>query len=267
MIELHLTDSRITTGAATLHIEQTGEGTPALVFLHYWGGSTRTWHPVLGRLAGQAHSVAIDHPGWGRSTAPAPGYATGDLADDALAVITALGVADYVLVGHSMGGKVAQLFASRRPDGLRGVVLVAPAPAKPAPVPDEVRAGMAAAYDSRESVLATVDAVLAHAPLGAEIREQIVQDSLTGAVPAKHEWPARTIIEDVSADLDRIEVPVLLVAGEHDQVEPVGVLRSHVLAMIPGARLEVISGSGHLLPLERPDQLGDLIAAFRKQVS
>lgn len=262
-----MTDSRITTGAATLHVEQTGEGTPALVFLHYWGGSTRTWHPVLERLAGEVRCVAIDHRGWGRSTAPATGYATGDLADDALAVVTALGLADYVLVGHSMGGKVAQLLASRRPAGLRGVVLVAPAPARPAPVPSEVRAGMAAAYDSRESVLATVDAVLAHAPLGERIREQIVQDSLAGAAPAKHEWPASTIIEDVSAELGRIEAPVLVVVGEHDQVEPVDLMRSHVLAAIPGARLEVIPGAGHLLPLERPDQLGDRIAAFRKRVS
>lgn len=266
MTELRLTDSRIQAGAATLHVEQTGQGTPTLVFLHYWGGSTRTWHPVLQRLAGQAHCVAIDHRGWGRSTAPATGYATGDLADDALAVITAMGLMDYVLVGHSMGGKVAQLIAARRPAGLHGVVLVAPAPAKPAPLPSEVRAQMAAAYDSRQSVLATLDAVLAHAPLGAEIREQIVQDSLAGAAPAKHEWPVRTIIEDVSADLARIEVPVLVVAGEHDQVEPVDLLRSHVLATIPGAQLEVIPGAGHLLPLEKPDQLGDRIATFRKQI-
>ena len=133
------TDSRIDAGAATLHVEETGDGAPALVFLHYWGGSTRTWRLVIDRLASSARCVAIDQRGWGLSSAPATGYTIGDLAADARGVITTLGLSDYILVGHSMGGKVAQLLASQRPHGLRGLVLVAPAPAKPALIPDAVR--------------------------------------------------------------------------------------------------------------------------------
>jgi 3-oxoadipate enol-lactonase len=56
---------------ATLHVEEAGDGMPALVFLHYWGGSSRTWHPVIERLSGSARCVAIDHSGWGQSSAPA----------------------------------------------------------------------------------------------------------------------------------------------------------------------------------------------------
>ena len=87
MTDFHPTHSRIDAGAATLHVEQAGDRTPALVFLHYWGGSTRTWRPVIERLAESARTVAIDHRGWGQSSSPATGYATGDLANDALAVI------------------------------------------------------------------------------------------------------------------------------------------------------------------------------------
>lgn len=266
MSTFHLEDSFIETGSATLHVEQAGAGMPALVFMHYWGGSSRTWHPVIERLADSARCVAIDHRGWGQSSAPATGYAIGDLAADATAVITTLGLDDYILVGHSMGGKVTQLIASQRPDGLRGAVLVAPAPAKPVLIPEAARAQMAGAYTSRDTVITTLDTVLRHASLSDELREHVIEDSLAGAPRAKRDWPTQTIVEDVSADLQRINVPVLVIAGEHDRVEPVEVMQSHVIAEIPGAKLKIIPGSGHLTPLETPKQLTDLIATFRDTI-
>jgi pimeloyl-ACP methyl ester carboxylesterase len=163
-----------------------------------------------------------------------------------------------------MGGKVAQLLASRRPDGLRGIVLVAPA--KPPVIPEAVRAQMADAYSSRDSVIAALDTVLRHATLSEELREQVIQDSLAGAEKAKHGWVAHAVVEDVSADLDRINVPVLVLAGEHDRVEPVDLMQSHVIAEIDGAQLDFIAGSGHLIPLERPQELSDRIAAFRDTI-
>lgn len=256
----------IDTGEAKVHVTEAGAGSPALVLLHYWGGSSRTWRLVIDRLAGVARCVAIDHRGWGRSSAPARGYAIEDLAADVVAVIDALGLSEYVLVGHSMGGKVAQLLASRRPPGLCGVVLVAPAPARPVALPEEVRAQMRNAYDTRESVLATLDGVLRYAELDDGLREQIAQDSLSGAEPAKREWPALGIAQDVSADLADIDVPVLVIAGREDQVEPIAILQSHVLAEIPGAELEIVKRSGHLIPLEQPDELSDLIAAFHTRL-
>ena len=80
---------------------------------------------------------------------------------------------------------------------LRGVVLVAPAPARPAPVPDAVRAQMQEAYRTRDTVIATLDTVLRHATLGDALREQVVEDSLAGSPAAKEAWPARTLVEDV----------------------------------------------------------------------
>jgi len=119
--------------------------------------------------------VAYDHRGWGRSGAPAAGYAVADLASDAMALISALGIEDYVLVGHSMGGKVAQALAAAHPKGQRGLVLVAPAPASPKVLSGEVRAQMLSAYRTRDTVLATLDNMLSHVPLEDDLREQIVQ--------------------------------------------------------------------------------------------
>jgi pimeloyl-ACP methyl ester carboxylesterase len=98
-------------------VEEQGMGEPVLVFLHYWGGSRRTWSKVIDGLKDNYRCVAYDQRGWGGSDAPAEGYTLSDLAKDALSLIEAMGLRRYVLVGHSMGGKVAQLVASRNPEG------------------------------------------------------------------------------------------------------------------------------------------------------
>jgi pimeloyl-ACP methyl ester carboxylesterase len=165
----------------SIHVEEQGHGGLALVFLHYWGGSSRTWRHVTAGLAPSFHTVAIDHRGWGESDAPDTGYSLSDLAADAQGVIAALNLRHYVLIGHSMGGKVAQLMASRRPKGLAGLVLVAPSPPQPMAMPPEARDMMAGAYATRETVEATMDNVLTAKPLSAEDREQVITDSLRGA--------------------------------------------------------------------------------------
>jgi pimeloyl-ACP methyl ester carboxylesterase len=68
----------IETNGAALRIAEGGTGEPALVFLHYWGGSARTWQRVLHRVSDQVHWVAINQRGWGGSVATDGRY---DLAD------------------------------------------------------------------------------------------------------------------------------------------------------------------------------------------
>ena len=148
-----MTQHTIETSGAKLLVEETGAGDLALVFLHYWGGSARTWDPVIAHLPASVRSIVLNHRGWGGSVATDGHYDLNPLADDVLAVAKALRVQRFVLVGHSMGGKVAQILAGRRPAGLAGLVLVAPAPPTPMQVPAEVRAGMLASYQSRDGVL------------------------------------------------------------------------------------------------------------------
>jgi pimeloyl-ACP methyl ester carboxylesterase len=261
------TTRAIDTQGFSLHVELAGEGLPTLVFLHYWGGSARTWSPVIEQLAGTVRCVAYDQRGWGRSGGPTDGYAISDLAEDALAVVAALELDDYVLVGHSMGGKVAQAVAAGHPEGLRGLVLVAPAPATPKLLPDEAREQMLSAYETRESVLVTLENMLSYTKLSDSLREQVVEDSLAGTPGANRTWPTSAIAEDVSTSIDTIDVPVLVLVGEHDLVEPVGFLQETVARHIPNAQLRVIQGSGHLLPLEAPEEVAAQIRAFIEDAS
>jgi pimeloyl-ACP methyl ester carboxylesterase len=252
----------IETNGTRIHVKQQGSGELAIVCLHYYGGSSRTWDAVANELKDTYRVVATDHRGWGESDAPADGYRLADLAADAEGVIDTLGLRRYVLVGHSMGGKVAQLIASRRPRGLEGLVLVAPSPPTPMVMSDEERATLAGAYASRESVEFVIDHVLSAKPLAAALREQIIQDSLKAAPQAKAAWPQVMMREDISADVASIDVPTIVVGGEQDQVERLATIEAEVLPRIPQAALHVLSGAGHLLPLEAPVELAQIIRQF-----
>lgn len=254
---------KMTVNGIRLHVVDTDDGVPAMVFLHYWGGSSRTWTPVMAALPAHYRCVAPDLRGWGDSAAPAGNaYALADFADDIADLIAALGLRHYVLVGHSMGGKIAQLLGSRRPAGLAGIVLVAPAPPTPLHMAPEALAAMQSAYASPESVGAAIDHLLTARPLAPALRAQVIADSLRGAPGAKLAWPAATSQEDITADVERIAVPVLVLSGEYDRVDPVATLRAELLPRIPAAQLRVLAGTGHLAPLESPDAVAAAIAGF-----
>lgn len=256
---------KIAANGITLYAEESGTGDLALVFLHYWGGSARTWAPLMAALKADLRAIALDARGWGQSDHPADGYDIATMADDVASAIDALGLERYVLIGHSMGGKVAQLLASRRPSGLCGLVLVAPSPAQGKTLGTEERAAMKGAYANSDAVRWTIDNVLAHRALALPLLEQVIADSMGGAPAAKSAWPSFAISEDVSAGLSRIAVPVLVIGGEMDKVDSVDMLRGVVLPALPHAALSVVADAGHLLPLEAPRELAERILAFVDQ--
>ncbi|MES3100505.1 alpha/beta fold hydrolase [Sphingomonas faeni] len=163
-----------------INIVDVGEGRPALLFLHYWGGSVRSWLPVMRVLADTNRCVGIDFRGWGRSGRDVEDYGLETLAEDVLGVIEDLALDDFTIVGHSMGGKVAQLVAAAHPKGLRRLILMAPAPPSPIVLSAETRQAMVASYQSQEAMLAVISAI----PLSDPVREQIVEDALGGTAGA-----------------------------------------------------------------------------------
>jgi pimeloyl-ACP methyl ester carboxylesterase len=244
-----------------LNVVDTGSGDPTLIFLHYWGGSARTWTSVVRLLEPNLRCIAYDQRGWGSSDAPLDGYHLQNLADDAAMLIRTLGLKRYVLVGHSMGGKVAQLLASQRPVGLEALVLVAPASPLPQHLPEEARQAQLHAYDSRETALAAIDFLTVRRPDDATV-EQLLQDSLAGSPAAKRAWPTIAAYEDISAQVNNIAVPTLLLAGDQDRQDPVELQRRETLPLIENARLEIIPDCGHLIPVDQPSAMANAIASF-----
>jgi pimeloyl-ACP methyl ester carboxylesterase len=249
-----------------IRFKDEGKGTPQIVFLHYWGGSSRTWDDVVAALPSGYRLIRPDLRGWGDSlpaqSATAPGYALSDFVADAEALIEQLGLENYVLVGHSMGGKVAQLLASKRPAGLKGLVLVASAPAGPLNLPPPALEVMASAYESADSVGMAIDHMLTGKSLSEKHRQQVIQDSLKGLPEAKAAWPKSASQEDITGEVGKINVATLIIAGELDKVDSPTVLKAELLTRIPRARLVELASTGHLSPLESPTEIADAIVSF-----
>lgn len=255
-----MADHILRTRGAQLAYTDRGAGETTYLFLHYWGGSSRTWAGVVAELEAGARCVALDQRGWGRSKALDGRYDLDAMADDVEDVVGALGLAPYVLVGHSMGGKVAQIVTARGAAPPAGLVLVAPAPPEAMPVPAEQRAAMLASYESRAGVEQAI-AVLAGRPLNNGEREQVIADTLAGAPGAKREWTERGMIAAIGPGLRDFNGSVRVVVGELDRVERPEALRVAFAKLLPQAIVETVPDAGHLLPIESP---GGVASACRK---
>jgi 3-oxoadipate enol-lactonase len=254
-----------------IHVASTGplkSDHPTLVFLHFWGGSTATWSRVISVLPSNYPTIALDFRGWGASTGPAEAvYSIAHLADDVEAVLGRLSLSakPIVLVGHSMGGKVAQLVAGRgRLPGLRALVLVAPAPPTPLVLPAEMAEQQSHAYDSADSATFVVRNVLLSpgSTISDEVVKAIVQDMLKGNPAARVAWPAYGMGEDITDCAQRIKVPTLAIGASQDVVETVDRVKTEVCGNIEGSSIVVIEKSGHLIPLDAPKELSKEIVRF-----
>lgn len=252
-----------------LNVMFSGTQGQTIIFLHFWGGSSRTFLPMISHLSTHFRCIAVDFRGWGASSSPhrTDAYSMRDLAMDIEALIEKLELKDYVLIGHSMGGKVAQLVAGRGLAlGLRALVLIGPAPPTPLELPPDMRSVQLSAYSSRQSAEFVVKNVLSSSALSDENVTDLVDDMMKGSEFAKQAWPSYGMTEDILAEVRRIKLAVLVVAGELDRVEPVERLRTKIVGNIPTAKLVIVEGSGHLIPLEAPFEVVRYVKEFLDKI-
>ncbi|KAG2415016.1 hypothetical protein HFD88_006206 [Aspergillus terreus] len=269
---------------------------PLLVFLHYWGGSSSTWHKLTSptsptSLASSYPILAVDVRGWGKSTGPATedgsAYSISAMAADTASLLEHLSHDEnrshllahgFVLVGHSMGAKVALGAVASLPAGLRqqlqGLVLVAPAPPGALDLPAEMKEQQKAAYASDESVRWTVENVLASpANLENEDMRLVVRDSLSGSQLAKEAWPTYGMREDISgsvrealASMGSAGLRVRIIVGELDVVEPKERVDAEVRCFLEECGIPVVlrvaAGVKHLVPLECPEVIHQEVSIF-----
>jgi pimeloyl-ACP methyl ester carboxylesterase len=240
------------------HVRDVGGNRPALVFLHYWGGTGRTWDLVIREVAGRHRCVAPDLRGWGESDKKADSHDLHTQADDVAAIIASLGLSQYILVGQSMGGKIAQILGGRRPNGLKGLVLVAPAPPVPVAAPKEQREAMLESYQSSAGVEFALS-ILTSRQLSPELRQQVIDDTLSGSPAAKAAWTQDGMMLDISDIVGNINVPTTVIVGDADKVETEPLLRRELAPRISGTEFIVLPGVGHLSPLEAPSELAAAI--------
>jgi pimeloyl-ACP methyl ester carboxylesterase len=238
----------------------------AIVLLHHFGGSARTWDGVVGRLRDEYDCVTPDLRGFGAANEAAGPYTLVQYAEDVDDLVERLGFERYVLVGHSMGGKIALAFAARRPAGLAALVLLAPSPPTPEPMSEEDRAAALAGHGDRDASLATIAKITA-GPLSTDLVARTADDMVRSSKVGWTAWLERGSREDISASIDGLAVPTLIVSGAADSAIPAGVQSAQTLPCLRKGRLAILAGKGHLLPVEAPEAVADYIRYICRNIT
>ena len=266
----------IAAGDVTLEALESGAGGRPLLLVHGFTGAKEDFADHLDRLAERGwHCIAPDHRGHGASDHPVGrgNYSFAILAADMLAVADAVGWARFTLLGHSMGGMVAQRMALDAGDRLDGLILMDTAHSTPDGIdPDTVALGKAVVEQGGLQLLVRVQKEQGIDPLAtaAHLRllrekpgyEEFGRGNTLNCSPDM--WLA--IVDEIVGPhdtLDRlpsITVPTLVIQGEQDTPF---VAHGHRMAKaIPNATLVTIPDAGHSPQFENPTAWFDALTAF-----
>jgi pimeloyl-ACP methyl ester carboxylesterase len=242
-----------------LAYEVAGAGDPPMVFVHGWCCDRSYFAPQIGHFAAGHTVAAVDLRGHGDSGRPEPGpgvYDIAVLAEDVLAVAAAAGLGRPVLVGHSLGALVG-LVCAARPETIRALVMVDPAPITNEPAKayflDSVDA--VAADGDRSWRTAFVNGMFL--PTDAARRQAIIE-GFPATAPGIAAAVLRAMGEfDGAAVLGNATVPVLSI-GSAGPAKSAADLRQACPAITIGQTV----GSGHFIQLEVPDQVNAMIDQF-----
>ena len=242
-------------------------GGPTVLMLHGIGGGHQAFAPQLETLASSGYrAVAWDMPGYGHS-APIEPYTFKGLAQCCIALIESLQCGAVTLVGHSMGGMVAQEVVARRPELVGKLVLSGTSPSFGKPDGDWQRSFIAqrtAPLDAGQT-MAQLAAVLVPEMAGPAAQPEglkLATHCMSLVNPSTYRRALAALVTfDRRANLPHIGVPTLLVGGEHDRNAPPAVMRK-MAGAIPGSTYIELAGVGHLQNLEAPDDFDGLLLNF-----
>ena len=249
----------------TLHGIECGQpnGT-AILLLHGYTDSWRSYEPLLAGLPASLRAIALSQRGHGDSTKPESTYGVADLADDARKAMDALGLTRAAIVGHSMGSLVAMRLAIDCPDRVSALVLIgAFATVRANAVASELwRDGVAALADpvEPEFVRAFQESTVARA-LPPPLMDTVVAESRK--VPARV-WRSalRAMLDDdFSDEIASIAAPTLIVWGDRDTICS-RAEQERLQRALPQAELSVHEGVGHAPHWEDPARVAAELAAF-----
>jgi 3-oxoadipate enol-lactonase len=253
-------------GGVELAWEEAGQGLPVLL-LHAFPLNRGMWEPQRESLAGRYRVITPDFRGHGESEIPPEDSTMERLAEDVRGLLDALGLERVVLSGLSMGGYVAFAFYRRYPERVLALIL---ADTRASADSEEGRRGRAelAAVAEKEGSPAVAEHMLPkllatstheqQPQVVAAVRAMIHTTRPAGIARALRGMAARPDSQDLLA---KIQCPTLVVVGGEDTLTPPA--DSETLAKaVPGARLELIPGAGHLSNLEQPARFNDLLHDF-----
>jgi 3-oxoadipate enol-lactonase len=240
-----------------------GSGDP-VILLHGWACNSSFWHHQISVLAKTHQVIAIDFRGHGQSSIPQSGYTIARLTADIRELIVQLELSPAIVIGHSMGGMVAQQYAILHPEDVNRLILIATA----ANATGKVLISVAIADESKKTdYCQSFNTHFSHwftsnssPQLMSWVRDQMLQTPEEVALNLVDSYRGL----DLRSRLPSINLPTLVIGARGDTSTPP--TASEVIArLIPEARCIVIDGAGHFVQLERPDEVNNAIREFVSQ--
>jgi 3-oxoadipate enol-lactonase len=261
------TERLVKAGDLTMKFVEAGDGPPVLL-IHGLGWDHSLWNPTVERFSPRYRMIAVDTRGHGGTDKPAGPYDMGMFARDYAALADALGLKRVCVVGLSQGGMVAQQLAVLRPDLVSSLVLMSTSCKSAPSLRDNMEARIvamdkigpeAAAKIAAESIFSPAWRAANEGELARFYawRSEMPTEPLNAATRALYDF-------DLSKDLPAIKVPTLVVAGTEDVLtRPAGM--EEIAALIPGAKYQLVSDTGHMIPVEQPQAVSALLDGFFQQ--
>lgn len=246
-------------GEIELYFEVEGKGTP-LVFVHGWTGDHEAWRHQVSHFSKKYRTIVYDQRGHGKSPKPAAGYSISILAEDLHSLVGRLGLSKFVLVGHSMGGMVAQVYALTHPERVEKLVLVGtlckvPRMAMGILLPFSLL--LRSAYKTYVSATAKfgyyrpTPELVAYAKKAALLTPPHVASKLLQDISRF----------DVSNQLPKLRIPSLIVAGERDLLTRLGMVE-FLAKRIKKSELCIIPKASHTVMLDQPELFNKELERF-----
>jgi non-heme chloroperoxidase len=233
-----------------------------VIMLHGFTDSSYSFQDLMDRLDPAIQAIAIDQRGHGDSSKPGCCYAPQDFAADVVGFMDARGIKTATIVGHSMGGVVAQLVAVRSPERVAGLVIVGSSPSFVNPAVEGLLSAVKELNDP-------IDRKFAHEFQASTVHKPIAADQLDRYVDVSMKVPARVwndvltqlLTVDLRPDLRTIKARTLILWGDKDGVAT----RADQAALfqeIPNATLKVYEDIGHAVHWEAPERVAADLAMF-----
>ena len=235
-----------------------------LLFLHGIGGGHHAWDGQIPWFAGLGYpSHAWDQPGYGHSPTVDP-YDLEQVSAALARLVGSLGGEPVVLVGHSMGGFIAQESYVRHPRLVRALALCFTSPAFAGRDSEFARQFIAARIGPLDEGKTMADIAAQLIPtMGSD--SKLAEKIMAGVPPETYRKAIKLLTTfDRRQELARIGVPTLLIAGSDDRTAPPAVME-RMAQKIPGAEYVLLEGCGHLGPMDQPHSFNAALAAFLKR--
>ena len=236
---------------------------PALVFLHFFGGSLHTWDVLIAILQKDFYCIALDLPGFGASPVQDKYLTVKDSAEQVISLIERLAIKDYTLIGHSMGGKIALYIAAQRLPQFKQLMLIAPSPPTPEPGTEKSRHELLKTFSNPEEIKKLINK-LTYGPLPEALFEEVLNEHMQVSNTGWDGWIKKGSQEDLSALMKDIEIPVSVICSPDDPNFPPSLLKPIFGKHLPSAKIIEITKTGHLIPVELAPELSVIMLKLLK---